>query len=65
MSASAHRHFLQRELVEMDNLLAISAEDPIMALALKNRKVSLEKEFQQAPAGPAKPRTVLFFACRP
>jgi len=65
MSASAHRHFLQRELVEMDNLLAISADDPIMALALKNRKLSLEKEFQQAPAGPAKPRTVLFFAGPP
>jgi hypothetical protein len=56
---------LQRELVEMDSLLAISADDPIMALALKNRKLSLEKEFQQAPAEPAKPRTVLFFAGPP
>jgi len=36
-----------------------------MALALKNRKLSLEKEFQQAPAEPAKPRTVLFFAGPP
>jgi hypothetical protein len=49
----------------MDNLLKISADDPIMALALKNRKLSLEKEFQQAPAEPTNPRTVLFFAGPP
>ena len=65
MSASAHRHFLQRELIEMDHLLEISADDPIMTLALQSRKLSLEKEFHQAPAGPAKPRTVLFFAGPP
>jgi hypothetical protein len=65
MSATENRQFLQRELVEMDHLLSLSAGDPVMAYALKNRRESLERELQQAPPTPPRPRTVLFFAGPP
>jgi len=65
MSATEDRQFFQRELVEMDNLLQLSAGDPVMAFALKNRRESLQRELQQAPPSPPRPRTVLFFAGPP
>ena len=65
MIATENRQFLQRELVEMDHLIALSAGDPVMALALKNRRASLESEIQHAPPNPPKPRTMLFFAGPP
>lgn len=49
----------------MDGLAGISAGDPIMSLALQKRRASLEQELRQTPAGPPKPRTVLFFAGPP
>ncbi len=65
MSATEHRQFFQRELVEMDGLIDLSAGDPVMALALKNRRESLERELQTLPPEPPRPRTVLFFAGPP
>jgi hypothetical protein len=65
MSTSADRQFLQRELVEMDKLLEVSADDAVMSFALQKRRESLEREMLQAPAAHLKPRAVLFFAGPP
>ena len=66
MSDSEQRHFLQRDLLELDRLLELSGDDPITRTALTKRRESLAKELEASPpAGPARPRTVLFFAGPP
>ena len=65
MSAYTQRHFLQRDVLEMDRLLELSRGDAIMENALRARKRSLEEEMKATPPGPAKPRTILFFAGPP
>jgi hypothetical protein len=65
MTNTDKKTFLQAQLLEMDRLLASSADDPIMSLALRTRRESLEKQARETPAGPPRPRTVLFFAGPP
>jgi hypothetical protein len=66
MSDANQRHFLQKDLLEMDRLIDLSGDDPITGAALAKRRQSLAKELEaSAPAAPARPRTVLFFAGPP
>lgn len=59
------KSFLRTQVLEMDRLAELSADDPLMSFALQKRRESLEAAMLAAPAQPAKPRTVLFFAGAP
>jgi hypothetical protein len=59
------RSFLRTQLLEMDRLTDSAQDDPLLSFAIASRRKSLEEEMAQAPAEPAKPRTVLFFAGPP
>jgi len=65
MSLTDKRRFLQTQVLEMDRLRVLSADDPFTSIALDKRRELLAQELAIAPASPAAARTVLFFAGRP
>lgn len=64
MSLNA-KSFLRTQVLEMDRLEELSADDPLMTFAIQKRRESLAEEMAEARADVAKPRTVLFFAGGP
>jgi hypothetical protein len=65
MSTLTQRSFLQGQILEMDRLLKLAGNHPLMAPSLRQRKQELEQELRTLPQAGKQPRTVLFFTGQP
>ncbi|MCC6240551.1 MAG: hypothetical protein IT448_09665 [Phycisphaerales bacterium] len=65
MSTLGQRSFVQGQILEMDRLLELAGNHPLMAPGLRQRKQELEQELRTLPQAGKQPRTVLFFTGQP
>lgn len=59
------RSFIQSQLIELDELLSLAGNHPLMTPALRQKRQALEHDLQVLPPITREPRTVLFFTGRP
>ncbi len=65
MSAITRTSFLKGQVLEMDRLLELSGDDPLMGSGLRSRKAEIEEELQQLPPQEARVRVSLYFSGEP
>lgn len=65
MSVPTDKSFVQRQIVEMDRLLELAGDHPLMGFALRQRREDFQKQLSELPPAGPEPRTVLFFTGKP
>jgi hypothetical protein len=59
------RTFIQSQILEVDQLLGLAGNHPLMSPALRERKAALQNDLNQLPPASKEARTILFFTGAP
>ncbi len=65
MNVVAERQFLQAQIAELDHLIALTGDHPLMAPSLLSRKHEMERRLAVLPGLGRTPQAILYFAGRP
>lgn len=65
MNHIAERNFLKAQILDLDRLLGLTGDDPLMSPGLVSRKQQMEQRLAQLPTQVRTPQAILYFAGGP